>query len=143
MEALRYLTDDERIRLLARSEVREFAAGDEILAEGVEHEAIYLLLSGRARVERNAAGTPIVIDEVATGEAFGEMSLLDGASTHLGVIAAAPCEVRVLELGSIADLLEEDPVLASHLYHSLAVTLVRRLRDRTEELTNLRARDSP
>jgi CRP/FNR family cyclic AMP-dependent transcriptional regulator len=139
MEALRYLTDNERVRLLARSDTRTFAAGEQILAEGVEQEAIYILVSGRARVERHEGGTTILVDEMGAGEAFGEMSLLDGASTHLGVTADEACEVRVLELGGIADLLEDDPVLASHLYHSLAVTLIRRLRDRTDELTDLRA----
>ena len=34
---------------------------------------------------------------------------------------------------AVADLFEEDPTLASHLYHSLAVMLARRLRDRTNE----------
>jgi CRP/FNR family cyclic AMP-dependent transcriptional regulator len=142
MEALRFLTDDERVRLLARSETRTFAAGEQILAEGVQQEAIYLLVSGRARVERLEAGKPIRVDDMGAGEAFGEMSLLDGATTHLGVTAEEACEVRVLELGYIADLLEEDPQLASHLYHSLAVTVARRLRDRTDELTTLLAQGS-
>jgi hypothetical protein len=46
-----------------------------------------------------------------------------------------PAEVFVFHLGNIADLLEEDPVLASHLYHSLAVTMARRLRDRNAQRT--------
>jgi len=61
------------------------------------------------------------------------MSLLDGSPTNSSVIADEPTEVFVFHLGSMADLLEEDAVLASHLFHSLAVTLARRLRDRNNE----------
>jgi hypothetical protein len=48
------------------------------------------------------------------------MSLLDGSPTNSSVIADGPAEVFVFHLGSMADLLEEDAVLASHLFHSLA-----------------------
>ncbi len=61
------------------------------------------------------------------------MSLLDGSPTYLSVVADAPTEAYVLPLIAVADLFEEDPTLASHLYHSLAVMLARRLRDRTNE----------
>jgi CRP-like cAMP-binding protein len=74
------------------------------------------------------------------GEAFGEMSLLDWSPTHTTVVASEDTEVQVLDLMNIADLLEEDLELASHLYHSLAAMLARRLRDRTEELSALLAR---
>jgi CRP-like cAMP-binding protein len=73
----------------------------------------------------------VTIGRINVGEAFGEMSLLDGSPTLSSVIADAPVEAYVLPLASVADLLEEDPVLASHLYHSLAAMLARRLRDRT------------
>jgi CRP-like cAMP-binding protein len=70
---------------------------------------------------------------MSAGEAVGEMSLLDGSPTHSSVIADTPVEAFVLPLVAVADLLEEDPTLASHLYHSLAVRLARRLRERTLE----------
>ncbi|MGZ6963962.1 MAG: cyclic nucleotide-binding domain-containing protein [Acidimicrobiia bacterium] len=139
MEALRYLTDDERSRLLARADRRTFAAGEVIVREGEEHEEIYLLVKGGARIEKATPSGPVLIDELGAGEAFGEMSLLDGEVTHTSVITSEPSEVHVLELLSIADLLEEDPLLASHLYQSLAVMLIHRLRDRTNEVSALLA----
>jgi thioredoxin reductase (NADPH) len=134
MQALRYLTDDERGRILARSERRTFAADDVIVREGEPHEAIYLLTGGRARVEKASEAGPVLVEELAPGDAFGEMSLLDGGVTSTSVVAVEPAEVAVLDLMSIADLLEDDPRLASHLYHSLAVMVIQRLRDRTEEM---------
>ena len=43
MEAIRYLTDDERIRLLARAESRSYQPDDVILAEGAYNEDIFIL----------------------------------------------------------------------------------------------------
>jgi CRP/FNR family transcriptional regulator, cyclic AMP receptor protein len=134
MEAMRYLTDDERIRLLVRAESRSYAPEDVILAEGDYNEDIFILIGGSARVEKRTALKNITVGHISAGEAFGEMSLLDGSPTHLSVVANEPAEVFVLPLATVADLLEEDPMLASHLYHSLAVMLARRLRDRTDEM---------
>jgi CRP-like cAMP-binding protein len=131
MEAIRYLTDDERIRLLARAESRSYERNEVILAEGAYNEDVFILIGGTARVEMRAEPGTTTIGHINVGEAFGEMSLLDGSPTLSSVIADTAVEAYVLPLASVADLLEEDPVLASHLYHSLAVMLARRLRDRT------------
>ena len=142
MEATRYLTDEERIRLLARAESRSYAPGDVILGEAEYNEDIFILIGGTARVEKNTEQGTKTVGRVGPGEAFGEMSLLDGSPTHLSVIADDPCEAFVLPLAGVADLLEDDPRLASHLYHSLAVMLARRLRDRTNELLTSPAADA-
>jgi CRP-like cAMP-binding protein len=133
VEAIRYLSDEERIRLLARAESRSYAPNEVILGEGEYNEEIYILIGGSARVEHSRR-PGAAIGHMSVGEAFGEMSLLDGSPTHLSVIADEPVEAFVLPLSGVADLLEEDPILASHLYHSLAVMLARRLRDRTSEI---------
>jgi len=140
MEALRYLTDDERIRLLARAESRSYGPDEEILGESEYNEDIYILIGGTARIEKRTERGRAAIGHINAGEAFGEMSLLDGSPTHLSVVADVPCEAFVLPLASVADLLEEDARLASHLYHSLAVMLARRLRDRTSEVVTPPAR---
>ena len=131
MEAIRYLTDEERIRLLAVAESRSYAPEELILDEDAYNEDIYVLIGGSARVEKQTENGRETIGHIAVGEAFGEMSLLDGSPTLSRVVADAPAEAYVLPLASVADLLEEDPMLASHLYHSLAAMLARRLRDRT------------
>jgi CRP-like cAMP-binding protein len=131
---MRYLTDAERVRLLARAESRSFSANEVILAEGHYNEDIYILIGGRARIEKRTTHGVTAVGHITAGEAFGEMSLLDASPTYLSVIADEPVEAFVLPLASVADLLEEDPTLASHLYHSLAVMLARRLRDRTNDM---------
>jgi CRP/FNR family cyclic AMP-dependent transcriptional regulator len=134
VEALRYLTDEERIRLLARAEARIYEADECILPEGEPHEEIYILIKGAARVEKTTPTGTVCFDRMGPGEAFGEMSLLDGEPTSSAVVADESSEVFVFHLASIADLLEDDPTLAANLYHSLAVTLARRLRERNRSV---------
>jgi CRP/FNR family transcriptional regulator, cyclic AMP receptor protein len=138
MEATRYLTDEERVRLLTRAESRSYTPNEVMLAEGDYNEDIYILVGGSARVEKQVGDEHRIVGRIRPGEAFGEMSLLDASPTYLSVVADEPAEAFVLPLASVADLLEEDPALASHLYHSLAVMLARRLRERTSEIVTSR-----
>jgi len=134
VEALRYLTDEERVRLLSRADSKSYEPDEVILAEGQYNEDIYILVGGSARVELLVRDERKAVGRITPGEAFGEMSLLDGSPTFLSVVADEPAEVYVLPLVHVADLLEDDPRLASHLYHSLAIMVARRLRERTYEL---------
>ena len=133
MEAVRYLTDDERVRLLATAESRSYEPDEIILGESEYNEDMYILIGGTARVEKKLDTGVKTVGHMQAGEAFGEMSLLDGSPTHLSVVADTNVEAFVLPLVAVAELTEEDPALASHLYHSLAVMLARRLRERTHE----------
>jgi CRP-like cAMP-binding protein len=131
MEAVRYLTDEERVRLLSRAESRSYEPDEVILGEDEYNEDIFILIGGTARVDKHLDTGTKTVAYIGTGEAFGEMSLLDGSPTNSSVVAETAAEAYVLPLVAVADLLEEDPTLASHLYHSLAVMLARRLRERT------------
>ncbi|HVJ98010.1 MAG TPA: cyclic nucleotide-binding domain-containing protein [Acidimicrobiia bacterium] len=131
MEAVRFLTDEERVRFLSRAESRSYEPDEVILGEGDYNEDIFILIGGKARVDKQLETGPKTVAYIGTGEAFGEMSLLDGSPTNSSVVAETAVEAYVLPLVAVADLLEEDPMLASHLYHSLAVMLARRLRERS------------
>jgi CRP-like cAMP-binding protein len=133
MEAVRFLTDEERVRFLARAESRSYEPDEVILGEGDYNEDIFILIGGKARVDKQLDTGPKTVAHIGTGEAFGEMSLLDGSPTNSSVVAETAVEAYVLPLVAVADLLEEDPTLASHLYHSLAVMLARRLRERSSD----------
>ena len=120
MEAIRYLTDEERIRLLARAESRSYAKDDVVLAEGAYNEDIYILTGGSARVE--VAGT--AIGHIAVGEAFGEMSLLDGLPRSATVKAEEPTTTFALTSWQFLPLLDEYPSIS----RALLVELCARLR---------------
>jgi CRP/FNR family transcriptional regulator, cyclic AMP receptor protein len=133
MQALRFMTDDERSRLVERASELRCAAGDVVIESGIPQESIYLLREGTVEIVVD----DVLVDRVGQGESFGEMSFLDVTLTNAMVRAESDVVLDVLELAAIADLLEEEPELARNLYHSLAVLLAQRLRNRTSEFVKL------
>ena len=53
MEAVRFLTDEERVRFLSRAESRSYEPDQVILAEGDYNEDIFILVGGKARVDKH------------------------------------------------------------------------------------------
>ena len=52
MEAVRFLTDEERVRFLSRAESRSYEPDEVILGEGDYNEDIFILIGGKARVDK-------------------------------------------------------------------------------------------
>ena len=64
--------DRVRRRLAEIGKRRTYAPGDTIVQEGTTGTALYIVLSGRARVERGGQA----IGEVTGGDFFGELALI-------------------------------------------------------------------
>ena len=67
-------------KLLADSFVsQEFDFGSEIVCEGDPSNALYVIISGRARViKRSPSGDEIPLDRLGPGDSFGEIAILEG-----------------------------------------------------------------
>jgi serine/threonine-protein kinase len=73
-------------------ELRSFPEGAEIVREGDEADAAYILVEGAVEVCQN--GGPIA--ELGPGEVFGEAALLAGGPRTATVVALTPVVTRVL-----------------------------------------------
>ena len=81
------LTDGQIERLAAGSVRRNFPKGRTIVAEGEPSQSLYVLLSGRAKVQRSdTEGKEVILSVLGPGECFGEMSLIDDAPRSASVI---------------------------------------------------------
>lgn len=127
---------------LARQGVHHtFPAGRELMRQGDVSETMYIILSGRVRVERShpALAMPLVLEEMGPGEVVGEMGVVDRMPRSATVTAMEDTET--LELGALAlmETLAQYPEVASALLHILS----QRLRS-TDELIEemLRRRQS-
>lgn len=154
------LSADERSALLEQGERRRCAVGDVIIAEGQPPGALFVLLGGRVRVERNlrvraryvasggqvsvgraAGGTeyvdqPVQLARMGAGAIFGEISLLlEDASASASVIAEEASEIVRVDWSRLDSLLASNPDLRSRFYQSLAITLARRLRSTNKRVT--------
>jgi CRP-like cAMP-binding protein len=107
-------------RLAGEADVVEFAPGRPLVEEGQAGEAMFVVLTGTARVLR--AGRKV--GALIPGDFFGELSALDGGPRTASVVPDTPVEVLRLFRHTVHKLVAEEPVLAMGLLEGLA----RRLR---------------
>src|SRR4051812_39715822 len=73
------LDDTATIDLRNLLSVRDVAGGTPLFRSGDSGDAMFLIESGRVRISiRDADGSDVTLAELAGGDFFGEMALLDG-----------------------------------------------------------------
>ena len=97
-----------------------FDAGRAIVEEGQAGEAMFVVLTGGARVTR--AGRKV--GALMPGDFFGELSALDGGPRTASVVSETPMEVLRLFRHTLQRVIEDEPALAM----GLLVGLARRVR---------------
>jgi CRP-like cAMP-binding protein len=107
-------------RIAAEAEVVAFERGRAIVEEGQAGEAMFVVLSGGARVIRRGR----MVGALVPGDFFGELSALDGGPRTASVVSDTPMEVLRLFRHTLRRVIEEEPALAMGLLEGLA----RRLR---------------
>ncbi|MFN7971055.1 MAG: cyclic nucleotide-binding domain-containing protein [Acidobacteriota bacterium] len=125
----RFLTPDERARLLDDAPRRSVHKDEPIIRQGVRQSALYVIDDGFARVESSDSAGPLVLTRLWPGEVFGEMSFLSNATASASVIADEDMDVRVLDRERVYRLTAESPAFGMRFYESLAVQVASRLQD--------------
>lgn len=136
-DVFHFLTSDD-LRLLAEKAKRVvYAPGEIVLSEGHAAKGIYVLRSGRVKVEKRFTQLPHTITTLGPGEVFGEVSFVDSQLASASVVAIEASEADVLEKADVFSLLASVPGLSSRFYQSLALKLAERLRATTDNLAGL------
>ena len=94
------LTAIELERLARQVRRRLYARGEAIVREGEPGDSIYLIERGAVSVIIGTGGNGQVLNRMAAGDHFGEMSLLTGEARSATVMADS--DVSVLEVGRAA-----------------------------------------
>jgi CRP-like cAMP-binding protein len=102
------LDDRVRRRLADTGKRRTYAADETIVSEGSTGSAFYIVLSGRARVERGGE----VLGHIASGDFFGELALIEEHSRTASVIAIEETDCLLFPAWEFTALLEEHAGLA-------------------------------
>lgn len=127
------LTQKELTRLLESAEKCTFEPGETIVRQGSSGAFLYIIVEGRVSVLRGPALTstpqaPTELAQLAPGDCFGEMSLVDRDSRSASVVALSPCVLlRINERACW-----HDPTTSAKIFHNIARTLSRRLRTMDE-----------
>ena len=100
---------DEFGAIVDKLEPIAFMAGERIIAEGDEGDAMYLISSGGGKVVKEVEGQELMLDNLAEGEFFGEMSLLVGGPRSASVFATADTEVLRLKSSDLFEIMKKYP----------------------------------
>jgi CRP-like cAMP-binding protein len=107
-----HATVEELGRIAAVSEEVRFKSGETIFREGEPVDAIYLILRGRAVVEKNG----MRIREVGEKQAFATVAALDLLPAEHTVTSLEPLQALKLEVGDFHEILSQDYALVRAVF---------------------------
>ncbi len=122
------LFDEEVDTILKDCSVACYDAGQAIVKEGDIGKEIYILLSGKASVQKNIANNIIEIAELNKGDVFGELVLINENTRTADVVTKEETDVLVIEYDTIFSLYKKNNKIFSLLVLNLSRLLTQRLK---------------
>ena len=117
---------------------RRFKRGDRIVEQGLKSNALYIILSGRARVlASDSRGREVILATLQPGDYIGEMSLIDNEPHSATVRAEVQTDVLMLGRSDFARCMPE----SSSMAYAVMRVLVRRLRHSVRNIESLALMD--
>ena len=138
-ELVRYLTEEEYVRLLDDTIPVSAEPGDVIFFKGAPSTSLVIVVSGELEVFEESKGRMIVLGTVPAGSVVGEVGFLDGRPRTRHVRAKSACELRKITREGFVELLNVAPILFAKMMVALSELLAGRYRMVTEELEPVRA----
>ncbi len=130
------LMDADLSQVRSMMVVEEVAVGTVIVREGERGDRIYFIAAGAVSVRKHRQGAnagsaeaiEVELAKLVTGEAFGEMELVDLQPRSSTVVAIEPCTLLTIAAKDLLRLQRERPQALTLLVMNLARDLSRRLR---------------
>ena len=98
-------SDNQLAALLPALQHRSYARNACILRAGDLTDALYIILSGRARVLiDDGKGREVILNVLGPNEFFGEMSLIDERPRSASVEALDACEILYISKSAVHEL---------------------------------------
>ena len=127
------LSDRQRRALAEKSTTRGYRAGRTVVRQGDTSMALYVVLSGAVRIEReDETGRTPIAPRVGVNGFFGEMGLIDDEPRSATVTAVEDTECALLAKWDFQSNVRLDPDIAI----ALMPVLNARIRDLTARLTH-------
>ena len=128
----KFLRDEEHNQLLQSCERKAYKPGAVLIQEGEKQTALYVIVKGEVKVQRDHDGFAVELSRSGQGEIFGDMSFIEGQAASATVVAGDEEVLAfVITHEHIATLMGQNPAFAARFYQSLADILSRRLRETT------------
>ena len=125
------LSDRELNKLAKRFVTRQFASGEEMVAQGEGGEGLFIIVSGKAEAIRERRnGDKIVVSTFDPTSFFGELALLNEGTRTASVFARVDTECLILARWDFISILKDD----ANMGVIVAQELARRFRRALETL---------
>ena len=128
------LTNDQAQGIADSVVKRRFRRGEIIVEHGRKSNALYILLTGRARVlTADSRGREVILAVLQSGDYVGEMSLIDDEPHSATVRAEVQTDMLILGRAEFTRCLPENSSLSYAIMHGL----VQRLRSADRQIESL------
>ncbi len=118
------LTDAAAVELRELLSSQEAATGTAIFRTGDSGDAMFLIESGRVRISvQDTDGADVTLAELAQGDFFGEMALLDGQPRSADASVLEDARVAVLSREDFTSFVRRNPDVALNMLAALTVRL--------------------
>lgn len=116
----------------------KLSAGEILFREGDPGGSLYVIVSGRLRIERlTATGELFVIGMRGAGECVGDMSLIDGEPRSATVVAATNCRLLAMRRADFERLIQDEPSAGL----AIMQTMSRRIREADDRTVDFRSKE--
>lgn len=101
------------------NEIRPYAPGEVIFAQGDESALMFGVVSGSVELRKD--DEPVIV--VGAGATFGEMGIISKAPRSLAAVAAEQSEIAVIDERTFLFLVQETPMFALQVMQALAARI--------------------
>ena len=126
---------EHQLEQIARmAKLRKVSRNTAIVHVGDEIDALYVIVSGSAKVlNRDSEGREVILSLLGAGECVGEMGLIDGSPRSADVVASENCVLLVIAKADFTRALAENVDLGLNIMKSLVL----RLREANRKIESL------
>jgi CRP-like cAMP-binding protein len=116
---------DKRARqnVLRQAHMLQYAPGEAVVREGDPASRLYIIVSGRARVEQSGLGN---VATLGPGQFFGELGLIEQHGRTASVVAETELECLALSAWEFKASLREHPEMAVPMLEAIIARLHRK-----------------
>ena len=132
-ELFKWLTDEELEMVAALSELKIYAAGLSIMAEGSAAKDLYMIEQGKVRVEMSLSVYPglvqdAMVDVVSEGEPFGWSAVIGSRVYTMTARAIEGVKVIAIDGEKLLGLFNKNPDIGFKVMEGLVSVVHNRLR---------------
>ena len=136
VKALADFSDEQLEQFAAFMEISAARQWTNVVTQGDEGDAMYLVLEGEVRVRIGQTGNEKILATLGGGDAFGEMSLFDKGKRSADVVANTDAVLLRISAEAFERLVKGAPDLAAPFMFGLARTLAARVRSLDKKVEN-------